>query len=128
MTVEGGDESLKAIIQGIVGKGTEIWVGTVKSTAPLRIQATNDEKLTIGPNITIIPRHLTDYEATVDVDLGEGQIVSSTRQDGTHTHALASFSLKGAKMKVYNALKVGETVHVLSFNHGKQHYILDRVV
>jgi hypothetical protein len=29
---------------------------------------------------------------------------------------------------VYNALKVGETVFILSFNQGKKYYILDREV
>jgi len=29
---------------------------------------------------------------------------------------------------VYNALKVGEKVHLLSLNNGKKYYVLDRVV
>ena len=31
-------------------------------------------------------------------------------------------------MTVYNGLKVGEKVHLLSLNNGKKYYVLDRVV
>lgn len=150
-------ESLKGLFQQIAGGGLEVWQGTVKSVNPLRIQAINDEKLTIGPNITIVPMHLTDYETVADIALADGKIASTTAKDGshghnysgstksaggpphfhgyegtteetTHAHSLSTFTLTGAKIKVYNALKVGETVHVLSLNRGKLHYVLDRVV
>lgn len=150
-------ESLKGLFQKIAGGGLEVWQGTVKSVNPLRIQAINDEKLTIGPNITIVPMHLTDYETVADIAMAGGKIDSVTAKDGSHSHnysgstksaggpphshgyegtteetahshALSSFTLTGAKIKVYNGLKVGETVHVLSLNRGKLHYVLDRVV
>jgi hypothetical protein len=148
--------SLKGLIQGMVGGEVEVLQGTVKSTSPLKIQIANDDKLVIGPNITYIPRHLTDYTTTVDIVQGKGSVVSSTASDGSHTHsyngntdsagdpahthpysgttqgkahthALSTFNIYGATMTVYNALKVGETVHILSFNNGKQYYVLDRI-
>ena len=89
--------SLKQLIQG-----------TVISDSPLHIQIANDSKLVIGEAITIIPRHLTDYETEADV----------TWQDDTTGKA---------RLTVHNALKSGETVHILSLCRGKLYYILDRV-
>uniref|UniRef100_A0AAU8AX28 DUF2577 domain-containing protein n=1 Tax=Dulem virus 37 TaxID=3145755 RepID=A0AAU8AX28_9CAUD len=148
--------SIKQLIQGMTGDGVEVIQGTVKSVNPLKIQIVNDNKLTISSAITYIPRHLTDYTTTVDIVQGTGSLNSGTAKDGSHTHAysgetdsggdpahthsyngttqgsahshaLSSFNIYKATMTVYNALKVGETVHILSFNHGKQYYVLDRI-
>ena len=86
-----------------------------------KIQIVNDDKLTIGPNITYIPRHLTDYTADCTITKGTGSVDGPT-SDGSR---LTDFTLNGS-ITVHNALKVGEKVHVLSFNHGKQYYLLDR--
>lgn len=117
--------SIKQLFQGMVGNGAEVLQGTVKSTSPLKIQIANDEKLVIGPNITYVPRHLTDYDTEVTVEWrteneggGSGYAAFSS-----HSHAI-----QGRKaIRVHNALKVGDVVHVLAFNHGKQYYVLDRV-
>ena len=53
---------------------------------------------------------------------------SGMTDSDTHAHALVSFAVTGATMTVYNALKVGDKVHLLSFNAGKQYYVLDKVV
>ena len=147
--------SLKGLFQGMAGEGAEVLQGIVKSVNPLKIQIANDEKLVIGPNITYVPRHLTDYTTTVDIVQGKGSVSSQTLTDGSHTHSysgetdsagdpshthaysgetqgkahshsLSTFNIYGATMTVYNALKVGERVHVLSFKRGKQYYVLDR--
>ena len=148
--------SIKQIFQGMVGEGAEVLQGIVKSENPLKIQIVNDDKLVVGPNNVYVPRHLTDYTATVDIIQGDGSVDGSTATDGAHgnsysgttgtggdpshvhaysgeaqgaahSHALSTFNIHGAKMTVYNALKAGEQVHVLSFNHGKQYFVLDRV-
>ena len=51
-----------------------------------------------------------------------------TTEETKHSHSLASFNIYKATMTVYNALKVGEKVHLLSFDNGKKYYVLDRVV
>lgn len=122
MAEETGKTSLKQVIQGMAGDGVEVLQGIVKSASPLRIQIVNDEKLTIGPNITYIPRHLTDYEAECTLTKGNGSI-SGPVSDGSR---LTDFTLDGT-ITVHNALQAGEKVHILSFNHGKQYYVLDRV-
>ncbi len=149
------ETSLKQIIQGMTGGEVSIYQGTVTSASPLRIQIANDEKLVITDANTYVPWHLTDYTTTADI-VG-GRIEGSTGTAGAHTHAYAgtteragdpehthsysgntdsggghsheisSVNIYGATMTVYNALKAGDKVHILSLNHGKQYYVLDRV-
>lgn len=107
----------------MVGGEVEVLQGTVKSTSPLKIQIANDDKLVIGPNITYIPRHLTDYTTTVSFAKGAKGTVYGPATDGSK---LTDLTFSGS-MTVHNALQTGETVHILSFNHGKQYYVLDRI-
>lgn len=123
MAEETEKTSLKGLFQGLAGEGVEVLQGIVKSASPLKIQIVNDEKLIIGPNITYVPRHLTDYTTTCSLAKGEKGSVYGPANDGSR---LTDFTFSGS-ITVYNALKVGEKVHVLSFNHGKQYYVLDRV-
>ena len=125
MAEETEKTSLKQLFQGMAGNGVEVLQGIVKSVVPLKIQIVNDEKLTIGPNITYIPRHLTDYSTEVTVSW---RTENASGGSGDAAYAPHSHSIIGRKaITVHNALKVGDRVHVLSFNHGKQYYVLDRV-
>ena len=119
MASENEQVSLKQMIQGMIPDSMAVLQGTVKSANPLKIQMASDEKLLIGPNITYVPKHLTDYETSCTI---EGGSVNGTTTDGK----ISSFSYKG-NITIHNALKAGDIVHVLSFNHGKQYYVLDRV-
>lgn len=125
MAEETEKTSLKQLFQGMAGNGAEVLQGIVKSVGPLKIQIVNDEKLTIGPNITYIPRHLTDYSTEVTVSW---RTENASGGSGDAAYASHSHAITGRKtITVHNALKVGDRVHVLSFNHGKQYYVLDRV-
>lgn len=115
--------SIKELIQGMTGDGVEVLQGTVKSACPLKIQIVNDDKLTIGPGNVYVPRHLTDYTTTCDIAKGAKGYVNGPATDGSK---LTDFTF-GGSITVHNALQPGEMVHVLSFNHGKQYYVLDRV-
>lgn len=119
------ETSLKGLFQSLAGDGAEVWQGVVKSTSPLRIQAINDDKLVIGPNITYVPQHLTDYttEVTVSWRTETASGGSGDASFASHDHAI----IGRKKITVHNALKVGDRVHVLTYKHGKQHYVLDRV-
>lgn len=124
MTTEATEQtSLKGLFQGMAAGGVEILQGIIKSAIPLKIQIVNDEKLTIGPNITYVPRHLTDYTTTCTLSKGAKGNVYGPASDGSR---LTDFTFSGS-ITVFNALKAGEKVHVLSFSHGKQYYVLDRV-
>lgn len=123
MAEETEKTSIKQLIQQMTGDGLEVLQGIVKSASPLKIQIVNDEKLIIGPNITYVPRHLTDYTTTCSLSKGDRGSVYGPANDGSR---LTDFTFSGS-ITVHNALKAGEKVHVLSFNHGKQYYVLDRV-
>lgn len=118
--------SLKGLFQEL-GKGVKATVilGTVISEVPLKIKLSNDDKIVVGPDNVYIPRHLTNYETKVDIEIPE-EIDSLTEIVEAHSHPLKTFNIFKGKMTVYNALKVGETVHLLAFNNNKQYYILDR--
>jgi len=133
------ETSLKELIQNMVPESMAIVKGKVISASPLKIQVVNDDKMILHGNIICLPRHLSDYTTKCDITLGDGTINSQTRNDGAHSHPgigaggdhvnnLATFNIFGASIKVYNALKVGESVYILSFNQGKKYYILDREV
>lgn len=121
MAEETEKTSIKQLIQGMTSNEVEILQGIVKSERPLKIQIINDEKLVIGQNITYVPRHLTDYKTTCSLikeEKGNAETVNDGNKfDGTFNGVLM----------IHNALKMGEKVHILSFNHGKQYYVLDRV-
>lgn len=117
--------SIKGMFQGMLTEGIEVLQGIVTASDPLKIRIVNDEKLVVGPGNVYVPRHLTDYETTADIK--GGNVEGSTDSCGTHSHTLKSVRITGCTMKVYNALKAGERVHLLSFKHGKQYYVLGRV-
>lgn len=125
MPEESEKTSLKAVIQQITGEGAQVLQGVVKSVSPLKIQMAGDDKLIIGPNITYLPKHLTDYTTEITVDW---QTEHASGGTGTAEYASHSHAITGRKtITVHNALKVGDLVHVLSFCRGKQYYVLDRV-
>lgn len=115
--------SLKGLFQGMAAGDMEVLQGIVKSASPIKIQIVNDDKLTIGPNITYIPRHLTDYTTTCSFTKGAKGSVYGPASDGSR---LTDLNFSGS-ITIHNALQAGEKVHVLSFNHGKQYYVLDRI-
>lgn len=118
MNEENEKTSLKQLIQGMTGDGVAVIQGKVLQASPLKIQAVNDEKLIISQNSLFVPRHLTDYTTTCYI-ASSGSHGGHNSGNGAHTHS--------ASITIYNALKAGEVVHLLSFNHGKQYYVLDRV-
>ena len=107
----GGQTSLKQLFQGMVPGGPELMQGKVISESPLKIQMDGDDKLM------------------------DGTLDSWTKNDGshadpvggTHVHHGEDFNLYKGVIKVHNALKIGDKVHVLALNGGKVYYILDRV-
>ena len=113
MAEETEKTSLKQLFQGMAGDGVEVLQGIVKSASPLKIQIVNDDKLTIGPNITYIPRHLTDYKTEISgPNIQNYYYTGSSTESGTapvsppHVHALGRIPVT-----VHNALKTGEKVH-----------------
>ena len=145
-------QSLKAIIKQMTQTSDgNVIEAKVISASPLKLQATNDDKLVLSAATLIVPRHLTDYTTTATYTLGKGAINSVTEGDGKHTHPggshgghvggdgshshgpdgehdhhLVTYTLTGGTITVHNALKAGETVYLLPYNGGKKYYLLDR--
>ena len=149
------ETSLKELFQGMIPESLTVLRGRVTQAAPLLIQVDNDPKLILHENIICLPRHLSDYTTTCDIQLAGGSINSQTRSDGNHGHGssgqhgghtggdgshthpateaphvhfLSTYNIFGATIQVHNALRQGERVFILSFNEGKKYYILDREV
>ena len=121
----GEETSIKGLFQGLAGDGMQVIQGVVKSTSPLKIQAVNDDKLTVGPG-NVVPRHLTDYDTEVTVHWQTEAVSGGSGYPAFASHA---HPIEGRKaIRVHNGLKTGERVHLLALNHGKQYLVLGRVV
>lgn len=131
----GNETSLKQLFQGMIPVDAEIMEGIVIQTGPLKIQMTNDEKHIINERVTIVPWHLTDYTTRATYRKMDGTLDSWTKNDGahadpvggTHVHHGEDFNLYKGIIIVHNALRKGDKLHILSLNHGKLYYVLDRV-
>lgn len=120
----GSTTSLKGIFQGMIPADAELMQGTVISASPLKIQMANDEKLIVNERITVVPWHLTNYTTTCSFAKGEK---GSVYGPDTRGDRLTDLTFSGS-ITMYNALKTGDKVYVLSLNNGKLYYVLDRVV
>ena len=97
--------SLKSLFQGTLSADSELLQGTVISISPLKIQASNDSKLVITGTSAIVPKHLCNYSVKCSIGSG-GETTTAT---------------------LYDALKVGDKVHLLALQSGKKYFVLDRV-
>lgn len=119
------ETSIKQVFQGMVPNQIGICEGTVIAVNPIKVQISNSKMVASGTTL-IVPVHLTDYERTADISLNGGSISSTTTTNDAHSHRLQSFSIVSGKIKIYEGLKVGETVYLLRFNNGEKYYVLDR--
>jgi len=141
-------DSIKGCIHKLISDKTGVILGRVTQVSPLRIVGVNDDKLILNRNTVIVPRHLTNYTTTCNISGGavnsqtisggehlhdggahgghNGGDGSHVHSGGEHLHLLANFNLVGAAITINNALRVGDVVHMLSFNKGKKYYIFDR--
>ena len=120
--------SIKSMFQSMIPDFTGVVLGKVISVSPLKIQVVNDDKLILNENLVIVPKHLTDYMTACDITLGNGKLDSKTKKAPAGLYELESFNIYNATLKIHNALKIEDTVYLLSFNEGKKYYILDREV
>lgn len=97
--------------------------GKVISTSPLKVQVT--QQFTLPEKLLVVPQSLTDYEVEVTVDWNTGSKSGGSGEDSfaSHNHAISGKK----KMKVHNALKVGDKVALLRKQGGQSYFILDRI-
>lgn len=130
-------QSIMSIIRGAtMSEDGSVIEAKVIGVNPLKVQATNDDKLILNAGSLVVPWHLTDYTTKMTYRLDEGTLDSETYNDGahgghvggdgTHVNHLKTFNLHKGTMTVYNALKVGDMIYLLRYNDGKKYFILDR--
>lgn len=130
-------QSIMSIIRGAtMSEDGSVIEAKVIGVNPLKVQATNDDKLILNAGSLVVPWHLTDYTTKMTYRLDEGTLDSETYNDGahgghvggdgTHVNHLKTFNLYKGTMTVYNALKVGDMIYLLRYNDGKKYFILDR--
>ena len=130
-------QSIMALIRGAtMSEDGSVIEAKVIGVGPLKIQATNDDKLILNAGSLVVPWHLTDYTTKMTYRLDKGTLDSETYNDGahgghvggdgTHVNHLKTFNLYKGTMTVYNALKVGDMIYLLRYNDGKKYFILDR--
>lgn len=136
--MEDNPTSLKQIFQGMQTSELSLVEGAVIQVSPLLIKLTNDN-LELNENVLIVPRFLTDWQVECDISVAGGSLSAPTgsnshnhssagiTNDGAHSHSLNNFQLSKGSIRIYNSLKKGEKVMLLSYNNGKKYYILDRV-
>ena len=111
-------KSLKGLFQGMIPVGCELVHGTVINVSPLKIQIANDEKLIVGPNSVVVPRHLTEHQVTVTIP--ESGSHAQYQYSGLHGHS-------NVTMTVHNGLTAGDKLHILAVQNGKKYFLLDMV-
>lgn len=100
------------------GQPCDLRYGTVVSVSPLRIQVSH--QFTIPESLLIVPKSLTDFEVKVTFNW-------ESEDTQGHTHDLISDDGE-KKMKIHNALEIGDYVALIRQKGGQKYLIVDRVV
>lgn len=105
-------------------KLTDLYYGTVISTAPLKVQI--DQKLILEAEHLKLTRAVMDYEVDMTVDH-----LTEDRAGGTSAEAFESHNheYKGRKkFLIHNGLIVGDKVTMIRAHGGQQYLIIDKEV
>ena len=97
--------------------------GKVISTSPLKVQVT--QQFILPESLLVVPQSLTDYEIDVSVDWTTGSRSGGSGEASfaSHTHAVSG----NKKLKIHNALKIGDKVALIRKQGGQSYLILDRI-
>lgn len=105
--------SLREMLKDAVHVPTSaVLVGTVKKESPLQIQVMSDAQLLLTETNLYVPRWLKTHNLSVNI---HGSDSDGDSLSGTRT------------MTVYNALKKGDVVYLLSYNDGELYFVVDLV-
>lgn len=95
-------------------KPVQVLFGTVTSADPLQI--TVDGRTVYTASMLILSRHVTDYEADLELSC-------STEAAEEHSHTVT-----GVKRAIIcNALQTGDQAALLRVQNGKRYLVLDRI-
>ena len=114
----------EAAVQAVdAGKQVHLLFGQVISASPLKIQV--DQKSIYTEKMLVLARDVTDYEVDIEV-----KHLTEKRAGGSGAAAYESHDheYKGRKkIKIYNALIVGDWVVLGRIQGGKRFVVLDRI-
>ena len=114
----------EAAVQAVdAGKPVHLLFGQVISASPLKIQV--DQKSIYTEKMLVLARDVTDYEVDIEV-----KHLTEKRSGGSGAAAYESHDheYKGRKkIKIYNALIVGDWVVLGRIQGGKRFVVLDRI-
>lgn len=114
----------EAAVQAVdAGKPVHLLFGQVISASPLKIQV--DQKSIYTEKMLVLARDVTDYEVDIEV-----KHLTEKRAGGSGAAAYESHDheYKGRKkIKIYNALIVGDWVVLGRIQGGKRFVVLDRI-
>ena len=114
----------EAAVQAVdAGKPVHLLFGQVISASPLKIQV--DQKSIYTEKMLVLARDVTDYEVDIEV-----KHMTEKRAGGSGAAAYESHDheYKGRKkIKIYNALIVGDWVVLGRIQGGKRFVVLDRI-
>ena len=114
----------EAAVQAVdAGKPVHLLFGQVISASPLKIQV--DQKSIYTEKMLVLARDVTDYEVDIEV-----KHLTEKRAGGSGAAAYESHDheYKGRKkIKIYNALIVGDWVVMGRIQGGKRFVVLDRI-
>ena len=120
----------KAAIEAVkASKPADILLGNVQSTEPLTIFI--DQKLILTEKFLIVPQRLTDYETEILFEGAWSENADISWHGTTNDSGSADINFAGGvkhKVKIYNALKNGDSVILLRQQGGQKYIVIDRVV
>lgn len=114
------------------GKPVNLLFGTVVSDTPLKIQIS--QKSTYTESMLVLTRNVMDYEVDVTISaqsvvISHGHPVVDTYTGGGIAQEIRhNHPIKGTKkIKIHNALVVGDQVLLARIQGGKKFVVLDRI-
>ncbi len=114
------------------GKPVNLLFGTVISDKPLKIQV--DQQSIYTEAMLVLTRNVTDYELDITVSaqsviISHGHpVVDTYTGGGTATEIQHNHPIQGRKkIKIHNALLVGDQVLLMRIQQGKRFVVVDRV-
>ncbi len=114
------NEEIKKVAMGAYNESepSTFLFGTVSSASPLSINV--DQKTNLTKEFLVLTNNVIDYEVEVEVDWSTELETCST----PHKH-----NVKGKKkIKILNALKVGEKVILIKQQGGQKYLVLDKIL
>ncbi len=103
---ESTSTSISELIKQIAGNSvstSDVYEGKVTGVSPLKITLVNDEKIVLSSVNLVVPEHLRKKSSPVTFD-GVTKYVT-----------------------IFEDLKVGDKVYLLTYNSGKKYFVLDRI-